>query len=107
MLDVAEVDEVIADAIQAGRLHGVVGAQGDILEARLDDAQVVVAFLPVGLLRQLLPSVLECLAPGARLVVHEQQLLSVAPPAPRRTPLLTAGGISVAHRWDRRRSSTG
>jgi hypothetical protein len=80
--------------------------EGDIFDAPLDDAQVIVAFLPVGLLRRVLPSVLGRLAPGARLVVHEQELLLATPPAPLRTPLLTTGGISVAHRWDGGPSST-
>lgn len=74
---------------------------GDASTARLDDADVVIAFLPVTTISRLLPSLLPRLRPGARLIVHEQERLDTEPAADARTPLLSADGITVVHRWNR------
>ena len=74
---------------------------GDAASANLDDADVVVMFLPVGTLRELVPDVLDRLRPGARLVVHEQERLLTEVPPNRSWPIVSAGGVTVAHRWDR------
>lgn len=74
---------------------------GDAMSAAVDDADVVILFLPVETLQELLPHVLTRLRPGARLVVHEQERLE-PPTAPNRSaPLASADGVTVAHRWDR------
>lgn len=72
----------------------------DAMTAALDDADVVVAFLPVTTVERILPSVLARMKPGARLVVHEQERLHTQL-AEARVPLLSADGITVAHRWTR------
>ena len=74
---------------------------GDAASANLDDADVVVMFLPVGTLRELVPDVLDRLRPGARLVVHEQERLLTEVPPDRSLPIVSADGLTVAHRWER------
>ena len=89
-------------AVAASGLHDRIEVvHGDATTARLDDADIVVMFLPVETLRRLLPQVLARLRPGARLVVHEQERL-VAPTAPDRSATIAStGGLTVAHRWNR------
>lgn len=74
---------------------------GDASTASLDQAGVVVAFLPVSTLATIVPEVLSRLRPGARLIVHEQERLDVTPVADLRAPLISAAGVTVAHRWNR------
>jgi SAM-dependent methyltransferase len=93
---VAAARTAVADAGLDGRVEIV---HGDAARAPLDDATVVTAFLPVATIEELLPSILARLRPGARLVAHEQVRLRA--PGARSAPLLSPGGISVAHRWDR------
>lgn len=95
------VERARALALSAGVADRVRLEQADAATARLADADVVFAFLPVATIRELLPSILDQLRPGARLVVHEQERLAPPVPADACIPLLSAEGISVAHRWDR------
>lgn len=74
---------------------------GDATDANLDDADVVVMFLPVGTVRELLPNVLSRLRPGARLIVHEQQRLLTTVSPDRSVPIASPAGVTVAHRWAR------
>jgi hypothetical protein len=73
--------------------------RADAAVAPIDDADVVVAFLPVATMEQLLSSILGRMCRGARLVAHEQERLHLPTPA-RSTALFSAEGITVAHRWD-------
>lgn len=95
---VARARRAVADAGLGDRIDIV---RGDASTVRLDDADVVVAFLPVATIGHLLPSLLSRLRPGARLIVHEQERLEARPPADLRTPIFSADGITVAHRWNR------
>jgi hypothetical protein len=98
----AELVERAQRAIAASSVADLVEVVlGDASTAALDDAGVVVAFLPVGTLTALVPEVLSRLRPGARLVVHEQERLDVTPAADVQAPLISAGGVTVAHRWNR------
>ncbi len=74
---------------------------GDASTASLDEAGVVVAFLPVATLSTIVPEILTRLRPGARLVVHEQERLDVTPTADVQAALISAAGVTVAHRWNR------
>jgi hypothetical protein len=98
--DPALVARARAQVEDAGLVDHVDITCGDLSEAGLDDAGVVVAFLPVETVERLLPALLDRLRPGARFVAHEQQRLR-APRADARLPLLSKWGISVAHRWNR------
>lgn len=89
-----------ASVVAAGVGDRVDVVCGDAATAALDDASVVVAFLPVATVERLLPSVLGRLRPGARFVAHEQERLR-GQPADVRVPLVSPAGISVAHRWNR------
>jgi Methyltransferase domain len=101
-----ETDTGLVARARAAAASAGVGDRVEILcadasEAPLDDAGVVVAFLPVATVEKLLPSILDRMPAGARLVVHEQNRLRAAP-ADARVPLFSTEGISVAHRWNRR-----
>ena len=95
---VERAQQAIARSERAGMVEVVLG---DASSAVLDEAGVVIAFLPVGTLTAIVPEVLSRLRPGARLVVHEQERLDVTPAADVQAPLISAGGVTVAHRWNR------
>ena len=59
------------------------------------------AFLPVEMLDHVLTSALDRMSPGARLIVHEQQRITTSQPPDTSVPLVSAGGVSVAHLWMR------
>ena len=90
-----------ANVAAAGLAKRVEIVHGDAAGMSLADATVVVVFLPVGTVESLLPDLLGQLTAGARLVAHEQERLRTSLPPDERRPLLTAGGITVAHRWNR------
>lgn len=94
---VARARAAVAEASVADRVEI---RHADASTAPLDDADVVIAFLPVTTIEQILPSVLARMKRGARLVVHEQERLHTLP-AEARVPLLSADGVTVAHRWTR------
>ena len=78
---------------------------GDARSADLSGATVVLMFLPVDVAADLLDDVLSKLPPGGRLVVHEQRglpssVVATTPPDESRM-LLSADGVTVAHRWNR------
>ena len=98
--DAVLVTRARARVVEAGLVDRVDIICADLSGARLDDAGVVVAFLPVETVEKLLPSILDRLPGGARLVAHEQQRLR-AVPADVCAPLISPSGISVAHRWNR------
>lgn len=71
----------------------------DAATAPLDDATVVLLFLPSQVVAQLIGPLLGRLRPGARVLAHEQVEL-VADPAPARSvPLITDAGVTVVHTW--------
>lgn len=93
---VARARAAVAAAQVADRVQIV---HADAMTAPLDDADVVVAFLPVTTIDRLLSIVLSRMKAGARVVAHEQERLHTL--ADARAPLLSAEGITVAHRWNR------
>lgn len=95
---VALAQHRVAESLVSDRVEVVMG---DAASAPLHDAGVVVAFLPVDTLRVLIPEILTRLRPGARLIVHEQERLDVSPAADVQAPLISAGGVTVVHRWNR------
>jgi SAM-dependent methyltransferase len=99
--DPALVDLARAAVSAAAADDRVDVVNADALHADLGDADVVVMFLPVETLRELLPKVLSRLRTGARLVVHEQERLAENLSPDRSAPIVSAAGVTVAHRWDR------
>jgi hypothetical protein len=100
-LDPELAAQALAAATAAGVADRVEIVHGDATRASLADASVVVVFLPVHTVEALLTDLLARLPAGARLVAHEQDRLDVVPPPDERRPLFTAGGITVARRWNR------
>lgn len=88
-------------AAAAGVSDRVTIAAGDARDVDLTDADVVYAFLPADVLADVLPATLAAMAPGARLIAHEQHRLPamVQPPPQRSTVLVGEDGLTVAHRW--------
>lgn len=80
------------------RVHVV---HGDAATADLGDADIVVMFLPIRIVRGLVPDVLHRLRRGARLIVHEQERLVTTVSPTRSQPIASPAGVTVAHRWDR------
>ena len=86
---------------EAGLTDRVEIVQGDAFTVPLADARVVVAFLPVGMLDDVVTTALYRMAPGAILLVHEQQRITTRRPPDASVPLISGGGITVVHRWNR------
>jgi len=75
--------------------------EDDAFTVPLTDARVVVAFLPTPMLDRVVTTALHRMAPGASLLVHEQERIRTSRPPDASVPLISVGGISVAHRWNR------
>lgn len=72
---------------------------GDAQGVSLDEVSVVFLFIPVHALKIVLPQLLQELAPGSRVVVHEQQRINLDLKPDRSKLLLSGNGISVGHVW--------
>jgi SAM-dependent methyltransferase len=73
---------------------------GDARAVDLAGVTVAFMFLPVGALAQLLPQVRRRLAPGSRIIIHEQNRLPTSL-RPDTTALLASDdALTVAHRFD-------
>lgn len=93
-------------AVRAARLTDVVEiVAGDARFVDLSDATVALAFLPIDVAATLLPGLLERLAPGSILLLHEQHPLprALRPRPDTSVPVVGDGSITVAHRWNVRR----
>ncbi len=71
----------------------------DARYADVSCADVVFIFLPVDAIKSLLPSLRERMKPGSVLVAHEQQRLTVGIASTQKLPMIHAGGVTVAHKW--------
>ena len=96
------------ELVERARRRAEAAGVADRVELRVGDARtidlagvtVVFMFLPVGTLVHLLPEMRGRLAPGSRVVVHEQNRLP-ASLHPDTTELLAGSdGLTVAHRFD-------
>ncbi|MGI9597780.1 MAG: SAM-dependent methyltransferase, partial [Acidimicrobiales bacterium] len=107
------VDRARAAAEQAGVGQLVEVIHGDAMEAPIDDADVVFAFLPPDAVVGILEPTLDRLTADARFLSHEQ-LASAWPTEPDRSGLLIGptgagggepaeGGVTVANLWFGRR----
>ncbi|MDY7105865.1 MAG: methyltransferase domain-containing protein [Actinomycetota bacterium] len=85
-------------AARAGVAERVEVVAGDVAAFDVGRATVVVLFVAAPSLPDVVDDLRRRLAPGSRIVAHEQA--PVASVADARRPLFTTGGITVAHRWD-------
>jgi SAM-dependent methyltransferase len=104
-MGVEQSSELAAVAAASVRRHGLSDeirvSCGDALQLDLRDVTLVVLFLPLVVARRVVPLLHDRLSPGARIVLHEQSTLPTDMPPPQRSrPIITAGAITVAHRWD-------
>lgn len=74
--------------------------QGDAQDIFLDGVTVVFLFVPVRVLGSILPTLLEGLGHGARVVTHEQVPLDNSLRPTRSRPIISESAVTVAHRWD-------
>lgn len=99
-IDPALAERARARAAAAGLADRVDIATGDGRDVDLAGVTVVFLFLPVDAAARLVAEFRTQLAPGGRIIVHEQHRL-VGPVAPTRSiPLLAGQGVTVAHRFD-------
>ena len=79
-----------------GSLHA------DARDADLSEATVALFFVPMTVAVRLVPTVLERMAPGGRVVLHEQSRLAptLSPPASS-VAIIAPDAVTVAHRWTR------
>lgn len=73
--------------------------QGDARTNDLTDATVVFVFLPIDVVADILDDLLTRLAPGTRVLVHEQSRLPSTLMPDSSTLLLGADAVTVAHIW--------
>ena len=107
-IGVERSDDLVERARRRAVDHGVADlvdiVQGDGRTIGVDEATLVVMFLSIGVVAELVPSLLGRLRPGARLVIHEQGPLpsSMRPPPDESVALIGDGAVTVAHRWTAR-----
>ena len=86
-------------ASAAGLADLVTIRQGDAAAADVAGVTVVLAFLPMRLLESMLPPLLDRLAPGARVAVHEQAPLAGRLRPDCSQPIIGPASVTVAHVW--------
>jgi hypothetical protein len=98
------VDRARRLATDAGVSDLVDIVHGDGRAAELAEATVVFMFLSMRVVADLVPTMLQQLRPGARLVIHEQTRLphSMDPKPDESIALIADGAVTVAHRWTKR-----
>lgn len=91
-----------AEHVAAGGLTGQVQIiHGDAADLDLDAITVVVMFVPMVVVRRVVPRLLRQLRDGARIVVHEQSALPSDLPIPNRShPVVAEDAVTIAHTWD-------
>ncbi len=90
-----------ARVAEAGLSDRIRIIQGDANEVGLCDATLVFVFLPADIAASLLPTILDQLPVGGRVLAHEQ-LAATWPIQPDQSQLMTDGGLSVAYLWHKR-----
>jgi hypothetical protein len=75
--------------------------EGNAFEEAVDDATIILMFLPLEAVTIALPGLLERLRPGTRVLVHEQlPLPDRLQPRPERSfPVIAPESLTVAHLW--------
>lgn len=75
---------------------------GDAQEADMSEATVALFFVPMVVAVRIVPTILQRMAAGGRVVLHEQSRPSNDLPQPDRSVAIIADdAVTVAHRWDR------
>ena len=99
-----EQDQKLLDLAHARRKSSQLGdqvalEQADIERANLTDATVVFLFLPVDSATRLLASIRGRLAPGARIIMHEQKRLEPTLQPDFSEAIIADSALTVAHLW--------
>jgi ribosomal protein L11 methylase PrmA len=71
----------------------------DATRVEIDDATVVLLFLPPSTVAQLVPRLLKALPQGGRVVAHEQSPVNADPGPAQSRPLFGTSALTVAHLW--------
>ena len=95
--DLVELARSRRDAADVAELVTIVC--GDARVTDLDDATVVVMFLPIDVVADIIDHVLARMSTGARLIVHEQSRLPSGLSPDTSTLLLGDNAATVAHVW--------
>lgn len=94
---------LVAAAIERSAAAGVSDRvqiiQGDASTADLSQATAVFVFLPADATVRLVEQLLHRLAPGTRIIAHEQHPLPRPVAGATSTALIKGQGVTVAHRW--------
>jgi hypothetical protein len=93
---VALANELVTEA---GLTHKISIIHGDALEAELDDASVVLLFLPASVIEQRIGGLIARLRTGTRVLAHEQHAIRSVPAPVQVVPLITPGGVTVVSCW--------
>ncbi len=72
----------------------------DAIHAPIRDATVIFLFLPVETVTELVPTLLNKMRPGARIIAHEQNRLECTPPPDESRALIADTIVTVAHAWN-------
>lgn len=91
----------VSNATRAGVADRVSFQAVDATKADLSGVTVVFLFLPVHALGHLIPTLLERLPAGGRIVAHEQMKFDCFPPPNQSVPVLTSDAITVVHIWEK------
>jgi hypothetical protein len=76
--------------------------RADAQDADLSEATIALFFIPMVVAARLVPTVLNKLAPGGRVVLHEQSRLAATLPSPvDSVAIIAADAVTVAHQWNR------
>lgn len=95
------VHQARAAVAEAGLDDRIDIVEGDGLALPLDDVTVALLFLPMVVASRVVPTLLERMPSGARVVTHEQAPLpDRLPPPTSSRALIGADAVSVGHRWD-------
>lgn len=86
-------------AATAGVADRVRIVEGNALSAELVQATTVFVFLPSDTAADLVIALLDSLAPGTRIIAHEQHRLSRSIPGAQTRALIAGEGVTVAHQW--------
>jgi hypothetical protein len=94
---VAQARRRIADAGLTERVEVIDAFVDD--SSPLPEGSVYMVFVPVDAASALVRRLIRDVAPGTRIVAHEQRPLPSAPPPQETRPIIVGQAVTVAHRW--------
>ena len=87
--------------IESGMTERVSILQGDATKMDISDATVIFIFMPVGILQQLLPGLLQQMQTGTKILTHEISPIPAdfEPQPDREIPVIGEDAVTVANIW--------